>query len=174
VNYGAIGATMGHEISHTFDTQGSTFDSKGRLRNWWTDADLEHFQQATQALARQYSSYKPFADLAINGQQTLGENIADVAGLAASYDGLHASLQGKSAPEQDGFTADQQFFIAFAQSWAEKVREAALRQQIATDPHSPGEYRADTIRNLDSWYSAFDVKPDEKLYLAPDGRVRIW
>ena len=173
-NFGAIGATIGHEISHTFDTQGSTFDSKGRLRNWWTEADLEHFQQATQALARQYSAYRPFPDLALNGQQTLGENIADVAGLAASYDALQATLQGRSEPEQDGFSADQQFFIAYAQSWAEKDREAALRQQIATDPHSPGEYRADTIRNLDSWYSAFDVKPDEKLYLAPAARVQVW
>jgi endothelin-converting enzyme/putative endopeptidase len=173
-NYGATGATIGHEISHTFDTQGSTFDSKGRLRNWWTDADLKHFQEATQALARQYDQYSPFPGVHVNGQQTLGENIADVAGLAASYDAFHASLQGKAAPEQDGFSGDQQFFIAFGQSWAEKDREAALRQQITTDPHAPAEYRCDTVRNIDAWYSPFDVKPGEKLYLSPDARVRIW
>ena len=173
-NYGAMGAIIGHEISHTFDTEGSTFDSKGRLRNWWTDADLQHFKEATDALARQYSTYKPFPDAGINGQQTLAENIADVAGLAASYDGYHASLQGKAAPEQDGFSPDQQFFISFAQSWAEKDREAALRQQVATDSHAPGQYRSYEVRNIDDWYSNFDVKAGEKLYLAPDQRVKIW
>ncbi len=171
-NYGAIGTVIGHEISHTFDTEGSTFDSKGRLRNWWTAEDLKHFEAATAKLAAQYDTYKPFADLAINGKQTLAENIADVAGLSAAYDGYKAS--GQVAPTVDGYNSDQQFFIAFGQNWGEKVREAALRQQVMTDPHSPGEYRADTVRNIDAWYSAFDVKPGEKLYLAPDERVRIW
>jgi endothelin-converting enzyme/putative endopeptidase len=174
VNYGAIGAVIGHEISHTFDTEGSTFDAKGRLRNWWTQADLKHFQDATQQLARQYSAYKPFPDLAINGEQTLAENIADVAGLAASYDAFHASLKGAAAPEHDGFTGDQQFFLAFAQSWLAKEREAALREQIMTDSHSPAEYRADTVRNLDAWYAAFAVQPGARLYLAPAARVLIW
>ena len=173
-NYGAIGTVIGHEISHTFDTEGSTFDSHGRLRNWWTDADLKHFEAATAQLAAQYDTYKPFADLAINGKQTLAENIADVAGLSAAYDGYHASLDGKAAPAEDGFTGDQQFFIAFAQNWGEKTREAALRQQVMTDPHAPGEYRALTVRNIDAWYAAFEVKPGEKLYLPEAERVRIW
>ncbi len=173
-NYGAIGSVIGHEISHTFDTEGSTFDAQGRLRNWWTSADLAHFQKVTAQLAKQYDAYQPFPDLHVNGQQTLAENIADVAGISAAYDGYHASLKGKAAPVQDGFSGDQQFFIAFGQNWASKVRPAALRQQVLTDPHAPGEYRAATVRNIDAWYPAFSVKPGEKLYLAPDARVRIW
>jgi putative endopeptidase len=172
VNYGAIGSVIGHEISHTFDTLGSAFDSKGRVRNWWTPEDLKHFEAATAKLAAQYDTYKPFPDLSINGKQTLSENIADVAGISAAYDGYKAS--GQNAPTVDGFNSDQQFFLAFAQNWGEKTRDAALRQQVMTDPHSPGEYRADTVRNIDSWYSAFDPKPGEKLYLAPEERVRIW
>jgi putative endopeptidase len=174
VNYGAMGAIIGHEISHTFDTEGSAFDSKGRVRNWWTDADLAHFNAATARLAAQYDTYKPFPDLSVNGKQTLAENIADVAGLAASYDGFRASLSGKTAPEQDGFSSDQQFFIAFGQAWASKRREAGLRQRVITDPHAPAEYRADTARNLDAWYAALGVQPGEKLYLAPPDRVQIW
>ena len=173
-NYGAIGTVIGHEISHTFDTEGSTFDSKGRLRNWWTPDDLKHFEAATAQLAAQYDTYKPFPDLAINGKQTLAENIADVAGISAAYDGYRASLAGKTAPTQDGFSGDQQFFLAFGQNWGEKTREAALRQQVMTDPHSPGEYRACTVRNIDAWYGAFDVQAGEKLYLPSDERVRIW
>ena len=173
-NYGAIGSVIGHEISHTFDTEGSAFDSKGRVRNWWTPADLEHFEAATAKLAAQYDTYKPFPDLSLNGKQTLAENIADLAGIAASYDGYRASLAGKTAPVQDGFSGDQQFFIAFGQNWASKTREAALRQQVAVDSHSPGEFRADTVRNIDAWYAAFDVKPGDTLYLAPAERVRIW
>ena len=173
-NYGAIGSVIGHEISHTFDTEGSTFDAQGRLRNWWTSADLAHFQKVTAQLAKQYDAYQPFPDLHVNGQQTLAENIADVAGISAAYDGYHASLKGKAAPVQHGFSGDQQFFIAFGQNWASKVRSAALRQQVLTDPHAPGEYRAATVRNIDAWYPAFSVKPGEKLYLDPDARVRIW
>jgi putative endopeptidase len=173
-NYGAIGSVIGHEISHTFDTEGSTFDAQGRLRNWWTSADLAHFQKVTAQLAKQYDAYQPFPDLHVNGQQTLAENIADVAGISAAYDGYHASLKGKAAPVQHGFSGDQQFFIAFGQNWASKVRPAALRQQVLTDPHAPGEYRAATVRNIDAWYPAFSVKPGEKLYLAPNARVRIW
>ncbi len=173
-NYGAIGSVIGHEISHTFDTEGSTFDSKGRVRNWWTPADLAHFEAAAAKLAAQYDTYKPFPDLSLNGKQTLAENIADVAGVAASYDGYHASLAGKPAPTQDGFTGDQQFFIAFGQNYASKTREAALRQQVAVDSHSPAQFRADTVRNIDAWYAAFDVKPGQTLYLAPTDRVRIW
>jgi endothelin-converting enzyme/putative endopeptidase len=173
-NYGAIGTVIGHEISHTFDTEGSTFDSKGRVRNWWTPDDLKHFDEATARLAAQYDTYKPFPDLAVNGKQTLAENIADVAGIAAAYDGYKASLAGKPAPEEDGFSGDQQFFLAFAQNWGEKLRDAALRRQVMTDGHAPGEYRAETVRNIDAWYGDFDVQQGEKLYLAPEDRVRIW
>ncbi len=173
-DYGAIGAVIGHEISHTFDSEGSAFDSKGRVRNWWTESDMKHFETATTKLAAQYDTYKPFPDLSLNGKQTLAENIADVAGIAAAYDGYKASLSGKAAPVQDGFTGDQQFFIAFAQDWGSKFREAALRRQVMTDSHSPGQYRAATVRNIDAWYAAFKVKPGEKLYLAPADRVRIW
>lgn len=173
-NYGAIGSIIGHEISHTFDTEGSSFDSKGAVRNWWTPADLAHFEASTAKLAAQYDTYKPFPDLSVNGKQTLAENIADVAGIAAAYDGYRASLNGKPAPAQDGFNSDQQFFIAFGQNWAQKVREDALRQQVLTDPHAPAQYRADTVRNIDAWYSSFDVKSGEALYLAPADRVRIW
>lgn len=173
-NYGAIGSVIGHEISHSFDTAGSTFDSKGRLRDWWTPEDLKHFQQVTQALARQYDSYKPFPDLAVNGQQTLAENIADVAGISAAYDGYKTSLTGKPAPTQDGFTGDQQFLISYAQNWGSKAREAALRAQVMGDGHAPGEYRSDAVRNIDGWYSAFDIKPTDKLYLDEAQRVRIW
>jgi endothelin-converting enzyme/putative endopeptidase len=173
-NYGAIGTVIGHEISHTFDTEGSTFDSKGRLRNWWTPADLTHFEAATAQLAAQYDTYQPFPDLAVNGKQTLAENIADVAGISAAYDGYKASLAGKTVPAQDGLSGDQQFFIAFGQNWGSKTREAALRQDVMTDPHAPSEYRAAEVRNIDAWYDTFKVKPGEKLYLAPADRVRIW
>jgi len=173
-NYGAIGSIIGHEISHTFDTEGSAFDYKGRVRNWWTPADLEHFEASTAKLAAQYDTYKPFPDLSVNGKQTLAENIADVAGISAAYDGYRASLEGKTAPMQDGFSGDQQFFIAFGQNWGSKSREAALRRQVMTDPHAPAQFRADTVRNIDAWYSAFNVQPGEKLYLVPPDRVRIW
>ena len=174
VNYGAIGSVIGHEISHTFDTEGSTFDATGRLRDWWTPSDLAHFDAATAKLAAQYDTYMPFPDLHVNGKQTLAEDIADVAGISAAYDGYHASLGGKTAPEQDGFSGDQQFFIAFGQNWGSKTRSAALRRQVMTDPHAPAEYRAATVRNIDAWYAAFDVKPGQTLYLAPPERVRIW
>ena len=174
VNYGAIGAVIGHEISHTFDSEGAAFDDKGRVRNWWTPADLSHFEASTAQLAAQYDTYKPFPDLSVNGKQTLPEDIADLAGIAAAYDGYRASLAGKPAPVQNGFNGDQQFFIAFAQNWGAKEREAALRRQILTDSHAPAQYRADTVRNIDPWYAAFNVKPGEKLYLAPADRVRIW
>jgi len=174
MNYGAIGTIIGHEISHTFDSEGADFDSQGKVRNWWTDADREHFNASIEALAKQYDAYAPFPDLHLNGHQTLGENIADLAGLNAAHDAWIESLHGKPAPVVDGLTGEQQFFLGFAQSQAGKVREAALRQQILTDPHSPSEFRADTVRNLDAWYAAFNVKAGQTLYLAPDVRVHIW
>lgn len=173
-NYGAIGTVIGHEISHMFDKEGSAFDSEGRLRNWWTSADLAHFNAATARLAAQYDAYKPFSDLSVNGNQTVSENIADLAGISAAYDAYRASLADKEAPVQDGLTGEQQFFIAFAQNWASRQRIAALRHQVVTDFHAPAQYRADTVRNVDAWYAAFDVRPEQILYLAPPDRVRIW
>jgi len=173
-NYGAIGAVIGHEISHSFDNNGAAFDSTGLLRNWWTDKDLARFNAQGQTLAAQYDSYEPFPGLHVNGKLTLGENIADVAGLQAAYDAYRASLTGKEAPVIGGFTGDQRFFIAYAQTWATKMRDEALRQRVATDGHAPGMYRALTVRNLDAWYKAFDVKPGDKLYLKPEDRVKIW
>ncbi|WHZ19208.1 MAG: Metallopeptidase [Rhodanobacteraceae bacterium] len=173
-NYGAIGAIIGHEISHSFDNTGADFDAHGRLKNWWTPADLKHFEAATDALAKQYSSYEALPGLHVNGKQTLGEDIADVSGLTAAYRAYHLSLDGKPAPEIDGLSGDQRFFIAFGQAWRSKIRDAALRQRLATDVHAPAQFRAETVRNLDPWYQAFDVQPGQKLYLAPDQRVKIW
>ena len=173
-NYGAIGTIIGHEISHTFDSEGAAFDSKGRVRNWWKPEDLAHFKAVTAALAAQYDTYTPFPDVHVNGRQTLSENIADVAGLAAAFDAFHTSLKGQSAPTISSFSPDQQFFIAFGQNWGSVTRDAALRQEVLTDPHAPGEYRALTVRNEDGWYKAFDIQTTDKLYLAPKDRVRIW
>ena len=173
-NYGAMGAIIGHEISHSFDDQGSQFDAHGRLANWWTKEDFEHFKAAGEALAAQYDAYHPFPDLAVNGQQTLSENIADLAGLAVALDAYALSVHGKPAAVLDGFTGEQRFFIAFGQSWRSKMREAALRNRITTDGHAPALYRAATVRNLDAWYTAFSVTPEQKMYLAPKDRVRIW
>lgn len=173
-NYGAIGTVIGHEISHTFDSEGADFDSKGKVRDWWTPEDFAHFKQVTGALAAQFDTYEPFPGVHVNGRQTLGEDIADLGGVAASLDAFHASLNGQPAKEIGGYNGDQQFFLAFGQIWRTKTREAAARAQVLTDPHAPGQYRAETVRNFDAWYKAFDVKPGEKLYLAPDQRVHIW
>ncbi len=173
-NYGAVGAVIGHELSHSFDDNGAAFDATGAMHNWWTDADKAQFGRAGQALAAQFDTYEPFPGLHVRGNLTLGENIADVAGLAAAYDAYRASLEGGEASEIEGFTGNQRFFIAYAQAWATKMREAALRQRIATDGHAPGQYRALTVRNLDAWYEAFNVQPGDKLYLPPEQRVRIW
>jgi predicted metalloendopeptidase len=169
IRYGAIGATIGHEISHSFDDQGSQFDAAGRFTNWWTPEDLAHFKDASAKLVAQYSGYAPFPDLHVNGQLTLSENIADVAGLSAAYD-AYRDVRGPGAPAGD----DQNFFVSYAQSWRIKMREELERQQVLTDGHAPDEYRADTVRNLDPWYGAFDVKPGQRLFLAPPDRVRVW
>jgi len=173
-NYGGIGATIGHEISHSFDNNGALFDSTGRLRNWWTPEDFKHFEQAGEALAKQYDAYEALPGLHLNGKLTLGENIADVAGLAAAYDAYKASLNGKPAPVLHGMTGDQRFFVAYAQSWLMKMREETLRQRVATDGHAPDSFRNLTVRNIDAWYPAFNVQPGQKLYLAPDKRVKVW
>jgi len=173
-NYAAIGSIIGHEISHSFDNLGSTFDSAGKLRNWWTPADLTHFKQAGTALARQYDAYEALPGLHLNGEQELGENIADLVGLAAAYDAWKASLDGKPSPVIDGLTGDQRFFLAYAQSRRGKLRDAALRARVATDVHAPGPWRVLTVRNIDGWYPAFNVQPGQKLFLAPPQRVKIW
>jgi putative endopeptidase len=173
VNYGSIGATIGHEISHSFDDQGCQFDASGKLSDWWTPDDLAHFKAAAERLVSQYDAYQPLPGLAIHGRQVLSENIADVAGLSAAYDGYRKASGGEARPIS-GLTGDQQFFVAYAQSWREKIREPALRQQILTDGHSPAHYRALTVRNIDAWYQAFDVKPGQGLYLTPSERVRVW
>jgi putative endopeptidase len=174
VNYGGIGTAIGHEISHSFDDQGSQFDAHGRLADWWTPEDLAHFKASGAQLAAQFDAYHPFPDLTVHGKQTLSENIADLAGLSATHDAWVSSLGGKPAPSSEGFSGEQQFFLSFGQLWRSKSREPALRQQIITDGHAPAEYRADTVRNLDAWYPAFDVKPGEALYLGPKDRVRVW
>ncbi len=173
-NYGAIGSVIGHEISHSFDDQGAKFDGHGRYANWWTPEDLAHFEASGAALAAQFSVYKPFPDLHVDGKLTLSENIADLAGLAVAYDAWRASLGGAPAPVDAGLTGDQQFFLAYAQTWQTKERDEALRQSLAADGHAPAHYRALIVRNLDGWYPAFDVKPGDALFLAPQDRVRVW
>lgn len=173
-NYGAIGAVIGHEISHSFDNTGSEFDADGRLRNWWTPADKTRFDAAAAALAKQYDAYEVLPGLFLNGRQILAENIADVAGLTAAHEAWLASLGGKPAPVIDGKTGEQRFFLAFAQAWREKRREASLRARVATDGHAPARFRAQTVRNIDAWYPAFDVKPTDKLSLPPEKRVKVW
>ena len=173
-NYGAIGAVIGHEVSHSFDNLGAEFDADGRMKNWWTPEDAERFKAAGEALAKQYDQYEALPGLHVNGHQTLGENIADLAGLQAAYLAYHASLDGLQPPVIDGWSADQRLFLAYAQNWRVKIRDSALRAAINTDVHAPGRFRAASVRNLDPWYAAFDVEPTAKEYLAPDERVRIW
>ena len=173
-NYGAIGATIGHEISHSFDTGGALFDSSGRMRNWWTPADFKAFQAQAQLLEKQFDAYEALPGLHVNGKLTINENIADVAGLGAAFDAYKASLGGKPAPTIDGLTGDQRFFLAFAQSWAVKSRPETLRQIVLTNGHAPEQFRAQTVRNIDAWYPAFHVQPGQKLYLPADKRVKIW
>ncbi len=172
LNYGGIGTVIGHEISHSFDDQGSQFDAQGRLANWWTQEDFAHFKESADRLVAQFNQYEPLPGLHVNGAQTLSENIADVAGISAAYDGYRAGATKHAAAQ--GFTGDQRFFLAFGQVWRNKQRPEALRRAVLTDGHAPGPYRVATVRNIDAWYPAFDVKPGEKLYLAPKDRVRVW
>lgn len=174
VNYGSIGAVIGHEISHSFDDQGAQFDAHGALVDWWTAQDRTHFEEAGRKLAAQFDAYAPFPDAHVNGTLTLSENIADLAGLAVAYDAWQAGLGGQPAPVVDGFTGSQQFFLAYAQSWCSKRREESLRRLLITNGHAPPENRTATVRNLDPWYPAFDVEPGQKLFLAPEQRVRVW
>jgi putative endopeptidase len=175
VNYGGIGAVIGHEISHGFDDQGSKYDATGELKNWWTPEDRKNFDGRTGTLAKQFDSYSPLPDLYVNGQLTLGENIADLAGLNIAYAAYKLSLNGKPAPVLNGYTGDQRFFLGYAQVWRYKTRDAAARQALLSDPHSPPKFRViGAVRNTDVWYSAFNIKPGDALYLPPEMRVHLW
>lgn len=175
VNYGSIGAIIGHEITHGFDDQGRRYDASGALKDWWTKEDADRFEAETAKLAAQYDALEVAPGLHVNGQLTMGENLADLGGLLMAVDAYHASLGGRPAPVIDGLTGDQRLFLAFAQSWRDKQRPDAEKEQVASDPHSPSRFRAEaTERNIDAWYTAFAVTPGQKLYVAPADRVRIW
>ncbi len=174
VNYGAIGAVIGHEMGHGFDDQGSKSDAKGIQRNWWTEEDLKAFNDKVDQLDEQYSKYEPIEGNKVNGRLTLGENIGDVGGLSMAYEAYKISLDGKEAPVIDGLTGDQRFFLAWAQVWREKRTEQSLMNQLRSDPHAPARYRTMAPRNLDAWYKAFDVTPEDELYLPKEERVQIW
>ncbi len=174
VNYGAIGAVIGHEISHHFDDQGRKFDARGNMAEWWTAQDVSRFEALTANVVKQYGEYEPLPGKKINGELTLGENIADLAGITIAYDAYKLSQGGKPAPIVAGYTGDQRFFLGFGQVWQTKMRDAALLARLTTDPHSPGHFRPYVVRNIDAWYTAFGVKPEEKFYLSPEKRARIW
>lgn len=176
VNYGGIGSVIGHEISHAFDDSGSRFDADGNLKNWWTDEDLENFTERGKALADLYSSIEVLDGVFINGEFTLGENIGDLGGVLGGYDGLQLHLEKNGRPDLiDGYTPEQRFFISWATVWRTKIREEALKTQVKTDPHSPGQQRAVVpLQNIDAFYEAFDIQEGDALYIAPEERVRIW
>lgn len=174
VNYGGIGAVIGHEMSHQFDDQGAKYDLHGNLVDWWTPGDSKEFHSRLDKYEQQINSYEPLPGMHVNGKLTMGENVADLAGLTVARDAYLASLNGAAPPVINGMSADQRFYLGWAQVWRCKNREPALRQQLLTDPHSPCPVRTDVVRNMDPWYQAFSVKPGQKLYLAPGDRVRIW
>jgi len=175
VNYGAIGAVMGHEIGHGFDDQGSKYTGLGVLESWWTDADRKAFDARVAKLGDQYDAYEGLPGVHVNGKLTMGENIGDLSGLSIALQAYHVSLNGKPAPALDGYSGDQRFFLGFAQIWRGKYREGAMRQLLLSNPHSPPLWRVvGPTRNIDAWYESFDVRPSDKYYLPPDERVRIW
>ncbi|HTE42520.1 MAG TPA: M13 family metallopeptidase [Steroidobacteraceae bacterium] len=175
VNYGAIGSVIGHEISHGFDDEGRQYDGDGNLRNWWTETDDKEFRVRATALAKQYAAYAPLANEHLNGELTLGENIADLVGLAMAYHAYQLSLDGKKAPKLDGYSGEQRFFLGFGQVWARKYRDDELRKRLLTDPHSPSEFRVNgVVINQPEFYTAFDLKPKDKLFVDPKDRVKIW
>jgi endothelin-converting enzyme/putative endopeptidase len=176
VNYGAIGAIIGHEIGHGFDDQGRQFDATGRIRDWWTPAAAAEFAKRAERLGKQFEQFEPIPGTRINGKLTMGENIGDLGGLEMAYDAYRRYVAQHGEPKPvDGLTGDQRFFLSYAQAWRAKVREGAMRERLLSDPHSPPEQRVNGIvRNVDAWYKAFDVKPGDKLYLPPEERVRIW
>jgi putative endopeptidase len=175
VNYGAVGATIGHETTHGFDDQGRHYDETGALRDWWTPQDAKRFEAGASKLGAEYDKVEVAPGLHVNGKLTMGENIADLGGLLIALDAYHASLHGKPAKVIDGLTGDQRFFLSYAQSWRTKQREDSMKEQVASDPHSPSSARAEIPeRNIDAWYAAFRVAPGQKLYLKPAERARIW
>jgi putative endopeptidase len=175
VNYGGIGAVIGHEMGHGFDDQGAKFDGEGNMRDWWTEQDLKEFSARGQALIAQYDGYYVFDDLHVNGGLTLGENIGDLSGVTIAYRAYKKSLNGQEAPVIDGLTGDQRFFIGFTQIWRAKAKEEAMRNRVATDPHSPAEFRAlGALSNMPEFYTTYDVKPGDAMYIAPEKRVKIW
>ena len=174
-NFGAAGGVIGHELTHGFDDEGRKFDAQGKLADWWAPADAKTFEARAAVLGKQYSSYEPLPGVSINGDLTMGENIADLGGLTLALEAYRMSLQGQPAPVVGGMTGEQRVFLGWAQAWRGKTRDEAIRRQVTSDPHSPRVYRVDgVVRNLDEWYQAFDVKPGDKLYLKPEDRVRIW
>jgi predicted metalloendopeptidase len=175
VNYGAIGAVIGHEISHGFDDKGSQFDGQGNIKNWWQEEDRKEFEKRADVMVREFNSFNPIDTLHINGELTLGENIADLGGLTIAYYAYKNALKGKEAPVIDGFTGEQRFFLGWAQFWARKYRDETLRQRLLTDPHSPSEYRVNGIVvSMPEFYQAFNVHEQDGMYLAADQRVKIW
>ena len=174
-NYGGIGSVIGHEISHAFDDEGSRFDGEGNLRDWWTRDDRERFEQQTRRLAAQYDAYRPLPGYHVNGALTIGENVADNAGLAIAVRAYRLARHGCPAPVIDGFSGEQRLFLSFAQIWREKLRDAARIERLKVDPHSPGQFRADgTLRNQSSFVAAFEVEPGEPMYLPKDERISLW
>jgi putative endopeptidase len=175
VNYGAIGGVIGHELSHGFDDQGRKFDAEGKLNDWWTAEDAKTFEARAKILGEQYSKFEPLPGAKVNGELTMGENIADLGGVVIALDAYRASLKGKPAPVIDGLTGEQRVFLGWAQAWRGRLRDDAIRRQVVSDPHSPRQYRVNGVmRNIDAWYDAFKVKAEEKLFIDPKGRVRIW
>ena len=175
VNYGAIGAIIGHEMGHGFDDQGAKSDAKGVLRTWWRPEDTAAFKKLGDKLVAQYDTYEALPGLHVNGRLTLGENIGDLSGLTVAHEAYLLSLHGKKAPVLEGLTGDQRFFLSWAQGWRLLTREERLRNLITSDPHSPDQFRVNgVVRNVDAWYPAFNVRPGDKLYLSPEERVHIW
>jgi putative endopeptidase len=175
VNYGAIGAVIGHEISHGFDDQGRKYDASGAVKDWWTPEDNKRFNAEAKIFGDEYARFEPVPGAHLNPDLTMGENIADFAGVQVALDAYHRSLGGTAAPVLDGLTGDQRFFLAYAQVWREKQREDALRSQVTTDPHSPGRFRVlGPLPNVDAWYQAFGITPDNAMYIPPEKRAHIW
>jgi putative endopeptidase len=175
MNFGGIGIVIGHELTHGFDDQGRKIDADGRLRDWWTKDDATKFEARAKILGAQYSAFQPLPGVHVNGDLTMGENIADLGGLTLALDAYHASLKNKRMRKIDGLTGDQRVFLGWAQAWRGKVSDDYVKKQVVSDPHSPRQFRVNgPVRNIDAWYDAFDVKPDDKLYVAPASRVHIW
>ena len=172
--YGSVGALIGHDLTHYIDVLGADYDTEHRMRHWWTPEDMQRFQALTQPLVDQFSAYQPLPGLSVNGKLTLTENIADLGGLAAAFDAYRKTLGSRVTDADYVREQDREFFIAYAQTLRRKTSEGALRKQVATDNHAPEDYRADTVRNLDAWYDAFDVRPGQRLHLEPSARVRVW